>query len=486
MTELRPVILVNGFLLLTLGLSMAVPVMFDLMDSNPDWQIFAASAIFTIFVGGGLTLVARGPEQAGQTALSVRQAFLLLVSVWISIAAFAALPLAFAGLGLSYTDAFFEAMSGITTTGATVMTGLDDTPPGILVWRALLQWLGGIGIIVMAIAVLPMLQVGGMQLFKLESSDTSEKILPRATQIASGLTWLYIGLTGLCFFGYWFSGISAFDAITHAMTTISTGGFSTHDASFGHFGFAHAEVMAIIFMVIGSLPFTLLLVALAGGPKRLFQDQQVRTFLMIVVGITILFALWRWQHQDVLNWDSLRESAFNGVSILSGTGYASADYNQWGPFAHLLFFCCMLIGGCAGSASCGIKIFRFQILYQMVKAEILHIRHPHAVFVPRYNGRPIADDVTNSVMSFFFMFMSCIAITITALAATGLDLMTAASAAAATLSNVGPGLGDTIGPTGTYQPLPDTAKWILSAAMLLGRLELMAVLVLFTPKLWRS
>lgn len=486
MTELRPVILVNGFLLLTLGLAMAVPVGFDLANQNEDWKIFAVAAAFTIFVGGALTIAARGEQQAGQTALSVRQAFLLIVSVWISITAFAALPLSFAGIGLSYTDAFFEAMSGITTTGATVMTGLDTTPPGILIWRALLQWLGGIGIVVMAIAVLPMLQVGGMQLFKMESSDNSEKILPRATQIASGLAWLYMGMTAICFVGYWFSGMSAFDAIAHSMTTVSTGGFSTHDASFGHFGFAHAEVMATLFMIVGSLPFTLIIVAVTGKPLRLWRDTQVRTFLMIVMITTVVLVLWRWQYQDILTLDTLREAAFNGVAVISGTGYASADYNSWGPFAQLFLFCCMLIGGCAGSASCGIKVFRFQILYEMVKGEILRIRHPHAVFIPRYNGRKIGDDVTDSVMSFFFLFVAALGLIILALSATGLDLMTAASAAAAALANVGPGLGDIVGPTGTYQSLPDIAKWTLSAAMLLGRLELLVVLVLFTPKLWNS
>ncbi len=474
MKELRPVVLVNGFLLLTLGLAMAVPVGFDLAEGNEDWKIFAIAAAFTIFVGGALTIAGRGEQQAGETALSVRQAFLLIVSVWISVTAFAALPLSFAGLGLSYTDAFFEAMSGITTTGATVMTGLVDTPPGIVIWRALRQWLGGIGIVVMAIAVLPMLQVGGRQLFKPESSDNSEKILPRATQIASGLTWLYVGMTAICFVGYWFSGMSAFDAIAHSMTTVSTGGYSTHDDSFGHFGFDHAEVMATIFMICGSLPFTLILVAVTGNPRRLWQDSQVRTFLGIVCVTTIVIVLWRWHHHEVLSWETLRDSAFNGVSVISGTGYASTDYNSWGPFAQLFFFCCMLIGGCAGSASCGIKVFRFQILYEMVKGEIMRIRHPHAVFIPRYNGRKISDDVTDSVMSFFFLFIACLGLIILALSATGLDLITAGSAAAATLANVGPGLGDIVGPTRTFQTLPATAKRILSVARLLGQHDTVA------------
>ncbi len=482
MLDLRPILLVNGILLALLGLAMLVPAMVDLTVGHSDAQVFLAAAAITLFVGVSFALTNWG--HAG--SLNVQQAFILTTSAWVFAPAFAALPFAFCELGLDYTDAFFEAMSGLTTTGSTVVTGLDTAPPGILIWRALLQWLGGVGIIVMAIAVLPMLQVGGMQLFRLESSEASEKILPRATEIAGSITLVYVSFSILCMLCYWAAGMSSFDAIAHAMTTIATGGFSTSDQSIGGFDNAAVDAAAVVFMVMGSLPFLLYFQVLQGKPKPLLQNSQVQWFVGIAVILVTIMTVYQISIGANEGWKALRYASFNVISIMTGTGYATTDYGAWGPFAVMAFFFIMFIGGCAGSTSCGIKIFRFQVIYAAGWQQIRRMVHPHGVFSPKYNGRLISNDVISSVMSFFFLFFLCFTVVAIALSALGLEPLTALSAAGSAIANVGPGLGNVVGPTGTFAPLPDMAKWLLCFAMLLGRLELFTVLVLFAPSFWRA
>jgi len=480
--DLRPILLVNGLLLALLGLAMLVPALADLTVGHSDAIIFLSAAAITVFVGISFALTNWGHA----SNLNVQQAFILTTSVWIFIPAFAALPFSFCELGLSYTDAFFEAMSGLTTTGSTVVTGLDTAPPGILLWRALLQWLGGVGIIVMAIAILPMLQVGGMQLFKLESSEASEKILPRTTEIAISITLIYVGFSVLGALSYWMAGMSTFDAVIHSMTTISTGGFSTTDQSMGGFDSIAIDYIAVIFMIAGSLPFVLYFHILRGKPGMVFRDRQVQGFFMIAFVLVMIMTVYQMLTGIHGGWQALRYASFNIVSALSGTGFATADYGTWGPFAVMAFFFTMFIGGCAGSASCGIKIFRFQVIIAAGWRQIRRIAHPHGVFSPKYNGRLISDDVISSVMSFFFLYILCFSFLGIALSALGLDTLTALSAVTATISNVGPGLGDIVGPSGNFTSLPDMAKWLLSLAMLLGRLEFFTVLVLFAPSFWRG
>ena len=465
----------------TLALAMLIPAAVDAAVGNPDWQVFTASAAVTLFIGVSLILTNR----ARGRALSVRQAFVLTTVAWIVIPAFAALPFMFSDLDRTYTDAFFEAMSGITTTGSTVIFGLDYAPPGIKLWRALLQWLGGIGIIVMAVAVLPMLQVGGMQLFRMESSDRSEKVMPRATEIASGIGLVYLILSIVCAGAYWIAGMTGFEAIAHAMTTIATGGFSTSDDSIGFFGSPYIEWIAIVFMILGGMPFVLYFKALKGDPMALLKDSQVRWFLSIIIVAVATLSFGRWLSQGVHPLEALRYTAFNAVSIMTGTGYATADFAAWGHFAVPAFFFLMFIGGCAGSTTCGVKIFRFQVLYATARTQARRMVQPHGVFIAYYDGKPIPDTVAESVMSFFFMFMLCFGLLALGLGMVGLDFLTAVSGAATAIANVGPGLGDTIGPYGNFASLPDEAKWLLSAGMLLGRLELFTVLVLFAPWFWR-
>ena len=482
MMDLRPVFLIIGILLSALAVTMTVPAIVDALSGNPDWQVFAISAGVTLFVGVAMTLTTR----SGGLRLSVRQAFVMTSLSWLVMTFFAALPLAFSELNLSFTDAFFEAMSGITTTGSTVITGLDSAPPGILLWRSLLQWLGGIGIIVMAIAIFPMLRVGGMQLFRMESSDHSDKAMPRATQIASSIGVIYLVLTFIWAVAYWLAGMSGFDAIAHAMTTIATGGFSTMDGSIGYLDNFSIDVIATLGMIMGGLPFILYLKVVQGNPSALWNDSQVQWFISIIIGMVLSVTMWLWLSGGLDPIQALRYSSFNVVSIITGTGYATSDYGQWGSFAVPIFFFIMFIGGCAGSTTCGIKIFRFQVLYSAARTQIHHLLQPHGVFIPYYNRRPISEEVIVSVLSFFFVFGLSFALLAIGLGLLGLDFLTAISSAASAISNVGPALGPIAGPSGTFQSMPDAAKWLLSAGMLLGRLELFTVIVLFTRSFWRG
>lgn len=482
MGEFRAVFLVNGILLLILGLAMLVPAILDARVGHPDWQVFMAAAFVTGFVGAALSITCWGSGEY----LNLRQAFILTTSVWVVTPAFGALPFVFSELNLSYTDAFFEAMSGITTTGSTVISGLESAPPGILIWRALLQWMGGIGIIVTAVAILPLLQVGGMQLFRMESSDASEKVLPRTAQIAGAISIIYLALSLLCAIVYWAAGMPPFEAAAHAMTTIATGGFSTSDLSMGSYDSALIDFTAMTFMIIGSLPFLLYFQVVRGRPLALWRDSQVRWFFAILAAAIGCMTLYQISGNDLPLAQSLRFTAFNVTSIMTGTGYVTDDYGQWGGFAVVLFFFVMFIGGCAGSTSCGIKIFRFQVLYAAAHSQMSRLLQPHGVFVANFNRRPIPDSVMDSVMSFFFLFALSFAVMAVLLSLMGLDFLTAVSGAATAISNVGPGLGDVIGPSGTFAPLPDMAKWLLAAGMLLGRLELLTVMVLFTRTFWRS
>ncbi len=460
---------------------MIFPILTDLYAKNTDWRVFFFCMSFTGFIGGALILTNSGKK----FHLTVRQTFLLTTLSWVTLALAAAIPFAMSGVGMSLTDAIFEAVSGITTTGATVITGLDNAPPGILLWRAILQWLGGIGIIVMALSVLPFLQVGGMQLFQTESSE-NEKALPRATQLAASIGTIYLGLTVICMFCYTFAGMDSFDAWAHAMTTIATGGFSTFDSSFGHYDAAWAEIVAITFMLLGGLPFILYVKALAGNWKALFNDSQVRTFLSIVAfAITIMVLYLTFQNSEPFI-EAIRRASFNVVSVITGTGYTNGNYAAWGGFAVILIFFLMVIGGCAGSTTCGIKVFRFQVIYAVTKVQLKKLIHPNGVFTARYNHQAIPSGVASSVMSFFFIYALCFSVLAIGLSFVGLDFMTAMSGAVTTISNVGPGLGDVIGPDGTFQPLPDTAKWMMCAGMILGRLELFTVLVLILPAFWKK
>ncbi|QTN36429.1 TrkH family potassium uptake protein [Cognatishimia activa] len=482
MIDLRPVGYVIGLMVAMLGVAMLPPMVMDIIDGQGHWPVFGESALFTVLVGG---LVALACQSGNQQGLTLQQTFMLTTGVWLALPIFGALPFVLGATEARFVDAFFEAMSGLTTTGSTVLTGLETLPRGLLLWRGILQWLGGIGIIVVAMVFLPELRVGGMQIFRSEGFDTMGKILPRATQISAQISSIYIFLTVACIVVYLIFGMSFFDALVHAFTTVSTGGFSNYDASFGTFS-GPTEYAAVVFMFLAALPFVRYVQLVNGASSPLFQDSQVRAFLAIILVLvvlsTILLTTVFPKHPE----ESFREALFNITSIISGTGYASANYMTWGSSLIAMFFFIGLIGGCAGSTACSIKIFRYQLLFSAIRVQIQKIHTPNGVFTPRYAGRAVSDDVLSSVMVFFVFFVVSLGLLSVFLAMTGLDFLTSVSGAAAAIANIGPGLGDIIGPSGNFSTLNDTAKWLLAIGMLVGRLELLAVFVIFTPQFWRA
>ncbi len=467
--------------MLILSAAMVIPVMIDWTAGNNDWKVFAGSQCVTGFFGLALVLSSR---QAHMT-LSLKQAFLLTNLSWITIGIFGALPFYFSDLGMSYTDSFFESVSGITTTGSTILADIEVLPPGILFWRAILQWLGGVGIMVMALSVLPLLHVGGMQLFKAESFDV-EKVLPSAAKIATYIGILYFAFTLVCALFYHLAGMTGFDAFAHALTTIATGGYSTYNASIGHFDSALIDYICIAFMWIGSLPFVLYLHVVRGNYGNFLYDSQVIWFIAIITGLSLAAVTYLTFTSQYEFFEALRYSLFNVTSIVTGTGYATTDFTLWGGFIVGMMFFASCIGGCAGSTTGGIKIFRFQVLYAVAKAQTLKMIHPHGIFPAYYNGRQIPRDVPIAVMSFFFIFAVIFSILAVALQLCGLDFITAMSSALTSIANVGPGLGDIVGPAGNFSTLPDSAKWIMCFGMFLGRLELFTFLVMLSPRFWRN
>jgi len=482
MLDLRPVGYVIGLLVTVLGAAMLLPLLVDLAEGQGHWPVFAQSGVLTCLTGGMIALSCANGVREG---LTIQQTFLLTTGVWLALPIFGALPFVLGATEARFVDAFFEAMSGLTTTGSTVFSGLEDLPKGLLLWRGILQWLGGIGIIVVAMVFLPELRVGGMQIFRSEGFDTFGKILPRATEIASRISVIYLALSLSCAMAYLASGMNFFDATVHAMTTIATGGFANSDASFGAFGPA-TEYVATAFMLLAALPFVRFVQLSAGTARPLFQDTQIHAFFGTAIVIVCLVATWNLIQQNGAGEEAMRKAMFNAVSLLTGTGYASADYMLWGSFAVALLFFTGLIGGCAGSTACSIKIFRYQLLFASIQAQLRKTRSPHGIFTPRYAGRPVSDEVLSSVMSFFVFFVVTLGLISVALGMTGLDFITSVSGAAAALANIGPGLGDQIGPAGNFAGLNDAAKWLLSAAMLIGRLELLAVYAILTVQFWRA
>ncbi len=479
--QFSPVLNILGLLATILAAAMLIPMFTDLYFGSDDWQVFALSALLTGFVGVSIWLATSRPEELG---LGLRQAFLLTNGSWVTIGIFGALPFMFSELDLSVTDSIFESVSGITTTGSTVLVEIEKASPGILIWRALLQWLGGVGIVVMAMAVLPMLSVGGMQLFRTESYERAEKVVPRATQLAGGIGLVYTALTAAWAVMLALSGMNMFDAIAHSMTTLATGGYSTRTASIGAFDSVAVEWVIIAGMIVGSLPFAHYLAMVRGGWRGLFNDPQVRWFMMLAVG-SILLLCWHLMQNGLGLSDALRQASFNGISLMTGTGYVSANFSAWGGFATTILLMVMFIGGCGGSTTCGIKVFRLQVLASTAKVQISRLLRPHAVALAYYNKRPVSAEVMDSVMGFFYLYILGFVIIALLLGMTGLEFLTALSGAATSISNVGPGLGEVIGAEGNFSSIPDSAKWIMSFAMLLGRLEIFTVLVMLNPAFWQ-
>jgi len=482
MTSNKTVFFIIGNLLIILGLFMLLPYWVQILYRE-DSHSFLSSSFITILIGALFVLANLQEEYQ----LNLKQTFLFSTFAWIAIAGFGSLPFILSDINFSVSDSFFESMSGITTTGSTVVTNLDSSPKSILMWRAIMQWLGGVGIIVMAITVLPLLKVGGMQLFKIESSDKPEKILPRTTQVAFIIITTYLVLTFCCAFFYKILGMNLFDSIAHAMTTIATGGFSTHDDSIGYFNNSNIEIVATIFIILGSIPFIAYLKFIKGNKKIFFQDIQIKGLVyLFLLSTLIMFLYLFFNNNNILIIEKIRIASFNVISILSGTGYVTNDFSLWGKFPLIFFLFLMFIGGCAGSTACGIKIFRFQLLFLFLNNQIKKIIYPNSVFILKYNNQIVTNNYMSSIIIFIFAYLFIFTLTAMLLSITGLDFLSAISGAATSISNVGPGLGEMIGPNGNFKSVPEVSKWILSFGMLLGRLELFAVLILFFPSFWRN
>ena len=479
MSNYKTVFFTLGILQIILGIFMLVPIIVQLIYNQLDSSFFGSSIVTIIF--GTLFFLSNLDHDK---KLNLQQAFLLTALSWISIAIFGSLPFVFSSIELSITDSFFESMSGITTTGSTIISDLENAPKGLLLWRAILQWLGGIGIIVMAITLMPIMNVGGMQLFKISSNDSSEKILPKSKEIALRLIYIYSGLTGLCAITYWIFGMGKFDSLTHSMTTIATGGFSNYNESIGYFNSLPIEVSSMFFIILGSIPFIAYIKFISGNKKIFLNDIQIKTFLKIIIFTVIILSIYLLfsNHENF----SLRSIFFNTISILSGTGYVNAEFDSWGSFPITLFLALMFIGGCAGSTACGVKIFRIQILYLFIINQLKKIIYPKGVFVIKYDQSAVDEKFIASIISFIYFYIVIFFILTALLSLTGLDFITAISGAATSISNVGPGLGPIIGPNGDFSSLPDLSKWILTVGMILGRLELFAILVLFLPSFWKN
>ncbi|WP_271408409.1 TrkH family potassium uptake protein [Pseudomonas sp. Q1-7] len=478
---LRIIGFLNGIFLITLAVSMAIPMLtLALYERTEDINAFVWSSLITFVAGLALVI----PGRPDHVHLRPRDMYLLTVSSWLVVCVFAALPFLLTQ-HISYTDAWFESMSGITATGATVLSGLDSMSPGILIWRSLLHWLGGIGFIGMAVAILPLLRIGGMRLFQTESSDRSDKVMPRSHMVAKYIVAIYIGFTLLGTLAFWAAGMNPFDAVNHAMSAIATGGFSTSDQSLAKWHQPAVHWVAVLVMILGSLPFMLYVAVLRGNRKALTRDEQVRGFLGLLLAIWLVLGTWYWLTTE-LHWlDALRHVAVNTTSILTTTGFALGDYSLWGNFSLMLFFYLGFVGGCSGSTAGGIKIFRFQVAYILLKANLTQLVHPRAVIKQTYNSHRLDEDIVRSILTFSFFFTIIICAIALGLSLMGLDWITALTGAASTVSGVGPGLGEIIGPAGNFSSLPDGAKWLLTLGMLLGRLEILTVLVLLTPYFWR-
>ena len=481
MPNYKTVFFTLGVLQIILGISMVIPIIFQIIFNELDSSFIGAGIITIVF--GVLFFLSNLDHQK---KLNLQQAFLLTALSWLSIAVFGSLPFIFSKLQLSVTDAFFESMSGITTTGSTIITNLDNSPKGILIWRAILQWLGGIGIIVMAITLMPIMNVGGMQLFKISSNDASEKILPKSKEISLRLIIIYLILTFSCAVFYKTFGMGYFDSLTHSMTTIATGGFSNYNNSIGYFNSTSIEITAMIFIILGSIPF-ITYIKFLNGDKRIFtSDSQIKSFLKIILFSIIILSIYVIFKNESISVKIIRQVSFNVVSILTGTGYVTHEFDSWGSFPLFFFLILMFIGGCAGSTACGIKIFRIQILYLFLINQLRKIIYPRGIFLIKYDNNNVDDKFMSSIISFIYLYITIFFILTAFLSLSGLDFITSVSAAATSISNVGPGLGNVIGPNGNFSLLPDISKWILSLAMILGRLELFAILVLFLPSFWRN
>lgn len=477
----RTILRLFGILLLFYSLSFLPSIGISLLYDDGKWAVFAASILIT--AGAGLLLWLMNVNHRNE--LTVRDGFLFVTLFWVILGILGSLPFIL-GLHLSPTDAVFESMSGFTTTGATVIVGLDQLPPSILYHRQQIQWLGGMGIIVLAVAILPLLGVGGMQLYRAEASGVAkhEKLTPRITETARALWFIYLVLTVACALAYWIADMSWFDAVGHAFTTVATGGFSTHDASLGHFNSVAIEVISIVFMLAGGVNFAVHFLAWRGlNIRRYISDPEARGYGVIFIAATIFVAAslyWSGAYDQA--WESARYAAFQVASILTSTGYGTASFSAWPLHIPLILVILSFTGGCGGSTAGGIKVLRIMLLAKLGVRQLFHLAHPRAVAVIKLGHRPVPDDVVFSVWGFYVLYIVTALLLTVATMAAGLDLESALGVTVSTINLLGPGLGEVAANFATVDPI---VKWLGVFGMLAGRLEIFTLLILFLPAYWR-
>ncbi len=482
MFNLKPIALVSGTVICSVGFLLMIPLITEIFYKTETWQSYAVPVLLYLIVGGSLVITNRNVE----LKINIKEAFIITVLSWLLLSILCAVPFIYSKTDLAVIDAIFESMSGITTTGATVLNNIDQLPKGILIWRALLQWLGGIGILVIALFILPFLRIGGMQLFHLEGDDPYDKFLPKISSVISKIFIIYTFLTIILVCLYYAFGMTFFDSLAHSFTTISTGGFSTHSDSFAFFESNSILITAIIFMIIGSFPFLVLAQTKMNNMFAVTKDHQVRVFLLILIFAISIIYFFANKFIDGSYSSKLIKISFNTISIISGTGFVSENYESWGNYASVLFLILMFIGGCAGSTTGGLKVFRFQILFKYLALHLKRMLKPHEVFISHFNGKKVPESTYESVMNFFFIYIITFALSALLLSFSGLDFITCISSSASAISNVGPGLGDLVGPKGNYYLLNEYSKLILIFTMFLGRLEMLTILVILLPSFWRN
>lgn len=483
MINFRPVLLAVGLALSVLALAMGFPAAVDAVHDSPDWRIFMASSGVTLLLG---LLLSAANLSSRHRGFSIRQTILLTVCGWLAASVAGTLPFVFSDLHLSVTDAWFEAVSGVTASASTTLRGLDHVPPGILLWRAQLQWLGGAGFLIMSVIVLPDLSIGGMQMFRLENpTGLGDRVMGRGARIAGQLVAIYAGLTALLTLLLWLAGMNRFPALLHAMSTISCGGFSTDDGSVGVWRKPAVDWAILAGMLISGAPFIVYLQLWQRRWKQILRNTQLRWYLSLFLLSAFAIGLWLLLTHGVKPLPSIRHGAFTAASVLTGTGYATLDWGSWSGLPVAILFFLTFVGGCAGSTAGGLKIFRLQILFTSARVQLTRLLSPHSVVLPTYERKPVPDQVRESVLGFLFVYCLSFAVLAMLLGMVGLDFMSAVTGAASALGNLGPGLTEAVGPLHGFAHLPDNAKWLLSAAMLYGRLEMFLMISLCVPDFWK-
>lgn len=477
-----PILFFVGVVSCCFGFAMLAPMLIDIADGHEDYAVFLICAAGTLFLGAGLAFATYDRSQQ----ITLNETLLLLPATWLTICLVSAVPFMLSELKMPLADAMFESVSGLTNTGSTVIVGLDNLPRGLLLWRSLLMWIGGFGVVTIAVLALPFLRIGGLQLFSLDLSPNSSKFLPRITEVVRQIGVIYAILTFLCTFSFWVAGMGFFDAVNHAMSAIATGGFSTYDAGFGAFNSASIEWVAVLFMLLGAMPFGLYIIASYGRPGTLWRDEQVRLFLAIIAAATLMIALWRLVHEDIAILEALRSAAFAVVATITTSGFTGHDYSLWGGFPETVAFLLMLIGGCTGSTVGGIKVFRVLIMLKTLRMQVRRQIYPHGAFRVTFNGETVSDTIRTGVATYIFTYLLLLVLLMLAISAFGLGFTESLGAAATALGNVGPGLGPNSGPCCTFKEVPSGVKWLMSFGMLAGRLEILILLIPFSRSFWRT